>query len=1652
MHNIDLQERNLVPVQSVASSSRRAAPIPLLRPPAPVNPDDTRRIAVPRRVVDRRPYRDAAGLHIPPQRLVRERQPVAGVRYRWDVLMQRSIKLLETPTDTIRNPTLRKVLQLVHRCRGDVTPAVWFDQADVVYVIYYTKTSQFYVGESQHCALDRLRQHWSHRHCRGASTASQLFLREELRGMNPLDNVRIFPVLHTDGEAERKRLEMDTIAYLRQSRRFAVRCLNKVVPHGRRLRHSRLPPVGAPCATNPLHFAAPQTDGCISHLSRLPDDQVRLELAAMRPETLRRLKYALLARSPLRSMINDALQAYYRQQRPPRPRLVVTFCSPKFDRLRLHNLLRSCPWPLEHKFLSDIQIAYRGAPTAGQSFRNFVRESLAIGKCDVACHCADLAIDPKHLYEGHLLTTDTSVLPIPSAYRDAIRQVVEVDGSNFRLGIDTWRTQCLVNSELQAFYDRCLSNSRHKDDPASAVAGSEWVSSMANRISSALLRVPGDKLRTLDFHAALEAVWKDYIIAPADKNPQKSVVWCKKLYYDRVQDFLANFEPVSDPFDVLKRQQESCKKLGKPCYRSFAYPYLLAKLHKLETHRSAFRPIVGKSRSNVLDGDPELPGKHTLSAVGVTLAKALDSVIDVFVLADVNQPVKKCWVVRTNQEFIDGLSAVVDERTKALHTDDFTAMYTNIPLDALETEVLEAVDLAADMLANQLNCSAPSLYFTNAGTWITSRRKVRGAWSVAQIKEASKLFIHNSYVLTDGKMYRQHRGIGMGREPSPPFANLFCMMRERKWIEARILGIGLRGVIDIYKGFRGVFRFIDDRLSTLPPVMLPSSDDYGGLQLVPTGDGNQAVFLGIQCTLERHNDRFVTFAALDKAHGFKFTLVRFPSWSTCLPRRVAIGTMMGMLSRTLILTSRISAFVVECRFLLRQFIKRGYPEHAIKTALFRFARRRILPPDRSVVTANILSGVDFSTGELTDVAQPVLPLSAAVAPFGPRSASSSDRAVATDPSVVAVSLHASPVGSGSVAFASSATTSPSSNGSDHPPAVISNSVRGSRLPLPAAAGAVPVFVNVQPAPVVVHVVHVPAPAVNVNTSPTVVVPAPQVHLAIPQPDVRVSIEAPAPVALPAPVVQVHVEPSSSTVTTADPRRTGVHELRCLYLLIAIILRFFMRRSAGPRVVEVPVETSPTSTRPHSDSPVITLLSDRLDRLLTTVERLLITGPSSVVPRLAPDVPLDPASSGALVTVAQTLSASHRSIELALLRLGDEPSWLPRLVAAITDCRPTIPQRVTPNPYVADREWIAVLVNELRNQRAMLVEGLQNQHVRIIQNDEPTWVPRLLGGVVNHVNTSLRNLVADFLQAQRPASFDAARFDELVSGWRETVARLHDREHLLIESTSRAYAAAIAELRQSVGTMAPGLSVSSVARRPDESVYSALGRVDARQRLLEWIDENRAEFVSHTFDERRLNEVLQSGVPSTRIAESSPAAARRVSVGAAGSSLLEGTRSPTNASQPRISQPDDASRLATLQPPSRPRGDRSRSPDPTPPAPAVPAPAGRQSRSPVLGHASRSRSRSIEAHHRRPLRNPSLNSQRLLNAEHDQRVATFQAALRSHRNVEVWNHGVPTEPPVIVGLPRSFDNGLFVLRDARGALHHFKLSDGLSVVIVDRGAI
>jgi hypothetical protein len=331
----------------------------------------------------------------------------------------------------------------------------------------------------------------------------------------------------------------------------------------------------------------------------------------------------------------------------------------------------------------------------------------------------------------------------------------------------------------------------------------------------------------------------------------------------------------------------------------------------------------------------------------------MNSIIDLLILKDQRSAVKRCWIARTVEEVVDRMSDLKCDETTRLYTNDFTTMYTQLPHEDFIKGVCGAIDEAEDELLRRhmMTRADPPLRYMSDGRW-SAQSTDPGDWSCVQLKEALALIVSESYVMNGFTPRRQRLGVPMGQESSPPGSNLYLYSKEAKFVDEIVQRLGEQRVLREYDGFRHNCRFIDDTLSNLPYTHNPSSADYGGLGLHGAESGVKVNYLGL--TISVNEGPLPTIKVRDKSVKFNFDLVRYPTVHTNVPAHSRIGTLVGMLVRSVRYTTTITQFREEIPLLLRNFATRGYGYAHMNEAIRKFVFRNVKKQYRNETRTHLL--------------------------------------------------------------------------------------------------------------------------------------------------------------------------------------------------------------------------------------------------------------------------------------------------------------------------------------------------------------------------------------------------------------------------------------------------------------------------------------------------------------------------------------------------------------------------------------------------------------------------------------------------------------------------------------------------------------------------
>ena len=183
-------------------------------------------------------------------------------------------------------------MRLSNHYRGNIDVKEWYDSTGIVYVVYHTKPSNVYVGETSKTVTERFAGHVYGRNSRTASVLSQFLYERLLVDPDAWQEFRLFVIARCESDSQRKQTESNTIGLLRKKIGRVINVQN--VPAGRRLRHRPLE-VKEPTGPNILARvqALKPVFATIKHLKELVHADRVIALEQMSLRTLIRVRRAL---------------------------------------------------------------------------------------------------------------------------------------------------------------------------------------------------------------------------------------------------------------------------------------------------------------------------------------------------------------------------------------------------------------------------------------------------------------------------------------------------------------------------------------------------------------------------------------------------------------------------------------------------------------------------------------------------------------------------------------------------------------------------------------------------------------------------------------------------------------------------------------------------------------------------------------------------------------------------------------------------------------------------------------------------------------------------------------------------------------------------------------------------------------------------------------------------------------------------------------------------------------------------------------------------------------------------------------------------------------------------------------------------------------
>ena len=125
------------------------------------------------------------------------------------------------------------------------------------------------------------------------------------------------------------------------------------------------------------------------------------------------------------------------------------------------------------------------------------------------------------------------------------------------------------------------------------------------------------------------------------------------------------------------------------------------------------------------------------------------------------------WSVDNSLEFIDKISDI--KTAHSLKTFDFSALYTNLPLDVIDGSLKS---LIIKMFANSKSIAILVHSYRKKAFWSNGYPSYR-EYTIDKLLKALEIILLNTYIQFNGTVFKQILGIPMGGNASPFIADLY---------------------------------------------------------------------------------------------------------------------------------------------------------------------------------------------------------------------------------------------------------------------------------------------------------------------------------------------------------------------------------------------------------------------------------------------------------------------------------------------------------------------------------------------------------------------------------------------------------------------------------------------------------------------------------------------------------------------------------------------------------------------------------------------------------------------------------------------------------------------------------------------------------------
>ena len=640
-------------------------------------------------------------------------------------------------------------------------------------------------------------------------------------------------------------------------------------------------------------------------------------------------------------------------------RVKLDYSSKIIDVINIQSLLSSnkikSKIPQNYKEY-NVEIIYRYNKPIGNRICNYNRFLENLTEHDVLnnnrCNCESNNNNHRNIREfiyapvGHVVTGNLNILDRLGNYNQ-LKQVMKY-GYKYRLQVQnvTWtKIKRNILDTIRKIKNKFINlNNGNNDDLI------EWEISLKSMLNNRIRSLQNSyDLKSFEFEIDFELlnkqidnIHKHFIITTVDKASNNFALICKKFYVEKMKNELGIRNNRIEGNDVYTYCEnltideiidEQCNNLERFHKRVDDNNKKIPKLFmNPKFHKRPYKYRFISGASNAITKD---------LAVDVNLClKLLKNVHKGYCKSIFNRTgFNYYWSVDNSKEVIDKLRNI--NNPSAIHTYDFSTLYTNLPLELVRDEIFELVDRYFDINERKgdkyitLNQYLSKSWFSSCNT--------RNSFSREKLKEAIEYLLFNSYVKFGPYVFKQRKGIPMGGNASPLIADLFLANLEFKYMDKLVNtkhnSNDYNRNIRLARKLSNNSRYIDDILvcdmMDVGEFLQYSLDIYP--DSIPLTAGNadhlKDTFLDIDIHIEGNDFNTKIYHKVD---DFDFEVVSFPFPNSNISDSITYNSFYSQLIRYASICSKFDSFAARSKRLADCLILRGYKKQRFRTNFVKF--------------------------------------------------------------------------------------------------------------------------------------------------------------------------------------------------------------------------------------------------------------------------------------------------------------------------------------------------------------------------------------------------------------------------------------------------------------------------------------------------------------------------------------------------------------------------------------------------------------------------------------------------------------------------------------------------------------------------------------------